>query len=265
MAEDTLAPPRPPQCGCISEANIKFLKEVHGIDLFESVADTDTFKPVKRVFIYNEEEPEMFVAETPKMPIPNFLKTQGPKESEVMDLVAIIEKQKAFSLRTFGPGERSFGLVDHIRKELLEIEADPFDLTEWVDVVILALDGAWRSGHSPEDIVSGLIAKQVKNESRQWPDWRTAPLGKAIEHIKSDESSELEKQVGGDHYRKMGIYQPWIVLSKWLTDEELKGGMKSVVIPYLAREASKNGREDLEKAYHTLGIYLELTKPKESE
>lgn len=185
-----------------------------------------------------------------------------------MKLIDIIKKQKSFSLNTFGPGERSSGLVDHIRKELLEIEADPLDLTEWMDVVILALDGAWRAGHSPEDIVAGLIAKQAKNENRQWPDWKTAAPGKAIEHIKDTnanddtDASELGKQVGGDHYKKMGIYQPWIVLSKWLTDEELKGGMKSVVIPYLAREADKGGREDLKKAHHTLGIYLELTEPK---
>ncbi len=32
------------------------------------------------------------------------------------------------------------------------------------------------------------------------------------------------------------------------------------VCSYLAREADKGGREDIEKAYHTMGIYLELTE-----
>ena len=92
-------------------------------------------------------------------------------------------RQRDFSLKTFGPGERSQGVVDHIRKELDEIEAAPFDLTEWIDVVILALDGAWRAGYSPYEIINALVAKQEKNESRKWPDWRTAAPGKAIEHI----------------------------------------------------------------------------------
>lgn len=91
--------------------------------------------------------------------------------------------QRIWSEKTFGPGARQQGVVDHIRKELLEIEAAPYDLTEWIDVVILALDGAWRAGHSPADIVAALQAKQAKNERRKWPDWRTAEPGKAIEHI----------------------------------------------------------------------------------
>ena len=73
-------------------------------------------------------------------------------------------------------------MLDHIRKELLEIEAAPNDLAEWIDVVILAFDGAWRTGATPEQIVRALIAKQYKNETRKWPDWRTADPSKAIEH-----------------------------------------------------------------------------------
>lgn len=100
------------------------------------------------------------------------------------DLLAHLRRQCAFSLRTFGPGERTRGLIDHIIKKLDEIESDPTDLSEWIDVVILALDGAWRIGATPEEIVAALVAKQTKNESRSWPDWRNAEPGKAIEHIK---------------------------------------------------------------------------------
>lgn len=105
-------------------------------------------------------------------------------------LVARVHRQRDFSLRTFGPGERTAGLIDHIRKELDEIEKTPEDVTEWIDVVILALDGAWRVGHSPETIAAALKAKQEKNESRQWPDWRTAEPGKAIEHIREETGPE---------------------------------------------------------------------------
>jgi hypothetical protein len=63
-----------------------------------------------------------------------------------MDLIQHLFRQRDFSLRTFGPGQRTHGVLDHIRKELAEIEAKPADLTEWVDVILLALDGAWRAG-----------------------------------------------------------------------------------------------------------------------
>jgi hypothetical protein len=72
--------------------------------------------------------------------------------------------------------------------------------------------------------------------------------------------SALNEQEGGDHYKKMGQYQPWEVFHKWLTPEELKGFMKGTVIAYLAREDEKGKRLDIEKAKHTLELYLELTK-----
>ena len=99
-----------------------------------------------------------------------------------LDLVAHLHRQRAWSERTFGPGTRTAGVIDHIRKELAEIEADPADIMEWIDVTLLALDGAWRTGFSPEQIAEALMAKQTKNEGRAWPDWRTVAPGKAIEH-----------------------------------------------------------------------------------
>lgn len=105
----------------------------------------------------------------------------------VMNLVDHIYRQRFFSISTFGPGLRTAGVCDHIRKELREIEAEPNDLEEWVDVIILALDGAWRSGADPEQICAAIVAKQTKNEGRTWPDWRTQPQDKAIEHDRSGE------------------------------------------------------------------------------
>ena len=98
---------------------------------------------------------------------------------------AHIQRQIDWSKETFGPGERTEGVLDHIRKELKEIESDPTDLSEWIDVIILAFDGAWRVGGQPQEIIDALIAKQEKNRNREWPDWRTAEHGKAIEHIRN--------------------------------------------------------------------------------
>lgn len=96
---------------------------------------------------------------------------------------AHLHRQLQWSRQTFGPGPRTKGVIDHIRKELCEIEAAPDDLSEWIDVVILALDGAWRSGATPAQIIDALVAKQTKNEGRSWPDWRTVSPDTAIEHI----------------------------------------------------------------------------------
>lgn len=100
----------------------------------------------------------------------------------MIDLITHLKRQREWSAHTFGPGNRTAGVIDHIRKELKEIEESPLDLSEWIDVAILAFDGAWRAGYSPEEIASALVAKQAKNEARTWPDWRTMPEDKAIEH-----------------------------------------------------------------------------------
>jgi hypothetical protein len=90
-----------------------------------------------------------------------------------------------WSLETFGPGMRTEGICNHIRKELLEIEANPTDLMEWVDVILLAMDGASRAGYSGEEIVQALQDKQKVNETRTWPE--NTPEGEPSEHIQEDE------------------------------------------------------------------------------
>lgn len=110
--------------------------------------------------------------------------TPAAPPATVID-AAHLERQRGWSEYTFGPGSRLHGVLDHIRKELKEIEADPTDVSEWVDVIILALDGAWRAGWEPQQIIDAIVAKQAKNESREWPDWRTAPPDQAIEHVRT--------------------------------------------------------------------------------
>lgn len=116
-----------------------------------------------------------------------------------MNLKQHLIRQMAFSHATFGPGERTEGVIDHIRKELIEVEEANGESSEWVDVVILALDGLTRrlaylnegnhgNRNDPnlvaETACSMIIEKQTRNESREWPDWRIAGPGKSIEHIK---------------------------------------------------------------------------------
>ena len=103
----------------------------------------------------------------------------------MFDLIGHLHRQHSFSLKTFGPGHRTKGVIDHIRKELVEVEGAPLDLKEWVDAITLGFDGALRAGHSPAAIVAQLSATLTRNEGRVWPDWRTQPADKAIEHDRS--------------------------------------------------------------------------------
>lgn len=99
-------------------------------------------------------------------------------------------RKNDWAITTFGPGDardRYAGLADHIRKELDELAQDPMNVEEWIDLVFLALDGAYRAGANPRLIAGTLEAKLAKNMARRWPDWRTATPGKAIEHDRSGE------------------------------------------------------------------------------
>lgn len=112
-----------------------------------------------------------------------------------MDLQQHLIRQMAFSHATFGPGERTNGVIDHIRKELVEVEEANGEASEWVDVVILALDGLTRrlafcgEGRAdPSDVAriacNMIVGKQTRNEARNWPDWRGQSTDKAIEHVR---------------------------------------------------------------------------------
>lgn len=79
-----------------------------------------------------------------------------------------IQRQKDWSIVTFGEGKQTEKICKHISKELDEIRNAPDDLIEWVDVIILAFDGAWRAGYTPVQIINAMIQKQAKNFERKW-------------------------------------------------------------------------------------------------
>lgn len=72
------------------------------------------------------------------------------------------------------------------------------------------------------------------------------------------QTSALDIQIGGDHYKKLGAYQPWEVLARCLTPDELRGFAKGTVIAYLMRERDKGGLGDITKGRHTLQLFEEL-------
>ena len=89
-------------------------------------------------------------------------------------LFTFLIRQIPWSVKTFGDGFQPKGIIDHIRSELVEIESQPYDLEEWIDVVHLGLDGAARcQGNRSRWIVAFKIVwmlffKQRKNFKRKW-------------------------------------------------------------------------------------------------
>lgn len=103
-------------------------------------------------------------------------------------------RQKGWSETTFGAGPRTEGICKHITKELDEIRQKPGDLVEWIDVMILALDGYWRAGGDPFDVVDLLEKKQAENFARQWPARGTVPEGEPVEHVRDYGLDRLERE-----------------------------------------------------------------------
>lgn len=96
----------------------------------------------------------------------------------------VLTEFKEWNFNTYGPGERLTGTIEHIKNELEEIEKEPHDLVEWVDVMMLAINGALRHGHEPQAIIDAFHKKFDINKKRKWKDWREVPEGEPITHIK---------------------------------------------------------------------------------
>lgn len=138
-------------------------------------------------------------------------------------LTDILHRARAWSLETFGPGFRTEGVVKHIEKELDEIRANPMDAVEWIDVAILALDGAWRTGTAPEDIVQAMLDKYAENARRTWPDWRTLSQDEPSEHIRDevDHVAPGVKVKTDKRWRvEMNVDGPWLFSASFDDSEE---------------------------------------------
>lgn len=103
-----------------------------------------------------------------------------------MNLFSFLNRQRRWSSNTFGDTPRTEAVLRHIEKEIAEVRAAPNDLEEWCDIVILALDGAWRAGHNASEICRALEAKQAKNRTRAYP--------KTDDNQPSEHVRDLDKQ-----------------------------------------------------------------------
>lgn len=82
----------------------------------------------------------------------------------------LIESQTPWSQTTFGSDtpESSRKPTLHMRKEVDEILANPDDITEYADVLLLLIDAARRRGFVFSDLVQAAIAKHEICKTREW-------------------------------------------------------------------------------------------------
>ena len=91
----------------------------------------------------------------------------GDAPSMPFNLARFFDEKAEWSRGEFG--EVYEGVLDHMAKEFKEVTEKPFDLEEWVDIVLLAMDGASRhAGAAGSEFVAALQAKQQKNRARRW-------------------------------------------------------------------------------------------------
>ncbi len=87
--------------------------------------------------------------------------------------------------------------------------------------------------------------------------------------VTRDPTSPDNRQVGGDHYKRMKV-QPWAALDDWLTSDQKVGYYLGSAVAYLARFNSegvgKGGVQDVKKAKHYLEKLIDtLNKEKKDE
>ena len=91
-----------------------------------------------------------------------------------------------WSRKTFGPdSERgAIGPLNHLEKEIKEVQEAPGDIYEYVDCLLLVMDASRRAGFDQKQLIHAAYQKLEENKNRSWPDWKTSSLDNPMEHIR---------------------------------------------------------------------------------
>lgn len=165
-----------------------------GVPLCDSCAwalDREVLDDIAKLFGFDHDKHDDLVSVVKERITPVPVMTEA---SPIVNAItgAFVDAKVQWSRQTFGPGSRTIGICNHIRKELLEAEANPRDVSEWADIILLAMDGAVRAGATGAELVSAVVAKDAANRTRTWPDWRSLPADAPIEHEKPSAAAGAE-------------------------------------------------------------------------
>lgn len=93
--------------------------------------------------------------------------------------------QAQWSRATFGPDDKRgpAGPLKHLIKEAKEALADPTDIVEYADCLLLILDATRRAGFTLTRLLDAAAVKQAENRRRSWP----APTDdEPVEHVREE-------------------------------------------------------------------------------
>lgn len=88
-----------------------------------------------------------------------------------MPLLKLLQEQRQFSVATFGPEPRLAGVLDHLEKELAEVQEATGDVMEWADCFLLCIDGSIRAGGDPSNIVAYMAHRVDLYEAKHQGVW----------------------------------------------------------------------------------------------
>ena len=72
-----------------------------------------------------------------------------------------------FQRRNF-PDQTLAAKLEHLRREVVELQDNPRDLSEWADVFILILGSANKAGLAAPELIALAHEKMAINENRKW-------------------------------------------------------------------------------------------------
>lgn len=110
------------------------------------------------------------------------------KHTDRVTFLDYLYRHREWGYHTFGSpfdGRGPLGPRDHIKKEMKEIYEDPTDLKEWIDVIILSIDGMLRSG-APLEFIPMLLSDAYLHGDVKYPKKTIREVETAIDTV-SDE------------------------------------------------------------------------------
>lgn len=135
-------------------------------------------------------------------------------------LLHYIQRQNDWSARVF-PNKTVHSITSHIRKEIKqELQPHPQDLIEWIDVVILAFDGAYTDGFTPQQIVRAL------------EDWLVAPFP----YVSLDVLfKRIEREIQAINGRRSDIWS-WTLIAAYAFQGAFQMGFSSEQIIFALQQ-----------------------------
>ena len=105
------------------------------------------------------------------------------------DMDLFFRNTHEWATRTFRAGRAADPRppLHHLNKEVGELLAEPFDLEEYADALLLLLDAAYLAGFTFSDIFDAARIKFAINQKRQWgaPDENGV-----VEHLREEAATK---------------------------------------------------------------------------